>query len=78
MAALLLLQEGNWIVSRSVASAEQAFLAAATMTKSEEDQIVDELDREFANKGGLVALLICLGLGGWMMAVTAFSVLTAV
>jgi hypothetical protein len=47
------------------------------MTNSEEDKIVDELDREFTGKDSLVALLVCFGLGGWMMAVTAFSVITA-
>ena len=46
------------------------------MTNPDEDQIVDELNREFTGKDNLIALVICFGLSGWVMAVTAFSAMT--
>ncbi len=43
---------------------------------TEEEQIVDELDHEFSQNGSLIALIVCFGLGGWMVMVAAVNVLS--
>jgi hypothetical protein len=46
----------------------------ATMRDPEEDNLFDELERDISRKDSLIALAICLGLGGWLVAATAMSV----
>lgn len=48
------------------------------MRNQEEDQIVNDLDREYAGRNGLVALAVCFGLSGWMMLVAVFNVASVV
>lgn len=48
------------------------------MLNHEENKIVADLDRDLYSKDGLAALIVCLGLNGWMVLMTAISVAAAV
>lgn len=48
------------------------------MRNHEEDKIVAELEQEFSSKEGLVALVVCFGLTGWMVLMAAFNVAAVV
>jgi hypothetical protein len=47
------------------------------MCDPEDDKPVDELDRDISRKDSLIALAICFGLGGWLIAATAMGLATA-
>ena len=48
------------------------------MRTHEEDKIVDDLDREYASRNGLAALVVCFGLSGWKILIAAFNVASAI
>jgi len=48
------------------------------MQNHEEDKIVADLEREFSSPGGLVALVVCFGLSGWMVLMAAISAVAGV
>jgi hypothetical protein len=48
------------------------------MSQSEEEKLVDEIDREYSRKDSLVALVVCLGLGGCLFVAAAMNVMAAV
>jgi type IV secretory pathway TrbD component len=48
------------------------------MRNQEEDKVVADLDREISRTGGLVGLVVCFGLSGWMALIAVLNVAAGV
>lgn len=78
LAALSLRLSRNEIVSRVFHSKElHSKVLRAAMRDLEEEKLVAELDRDLSRNESLIGLVICLGLGGWLIAAMVMSATVA-